>query len=51
VLAILLISVLGFGLLGAIPAWGYSRSWGYIPSSLLGILMMAVLLILVLERL
>ncbi|NMM03017.1 DUF3309 domain-containing protein [Paraburkholderia sp. RP-4-7] len=50
-LAILLISVLGFGLLGAIPAWRYSRSWGYMPSGLLGILMLTVLLMLVLQRL
>jgi hypothetical protein len=34
-------------LLGALPAWPYSRSWGYYPSGGLG-LVVVVLLVLVL---
>ena len=40
----ILFVVLMILLLGALPAWPYSASWGYYPSSALGV----VLLILVL---
>lgn len=36
-------------LLGAVPAWPYSRSWGYGPSGILG-LALVVVLVLVLLR-
>ncbi|MBS0195630.1 MAG: DUF3309 domain-containing protein [Planctomycetes bacterium] len=34
-------------LIGAIPRWNHSRSWGYAPSGILGLVLL-VLLILVL---
>ncbi len=43
----ILLVVLILMLLGALPAWPYSRSWGYYPSGGLG-LIVVVLLILVL---
>ena len=43
----ILLVVLVLMLLGALPAWPYSRSWGYYPSGGLG-LIVVVLLILVL---
>lgn len=46
-LTIILVVLLIMLLFGALPAWPYSRSWGYAPSGLLGI----VLLILVLALL
>ena len=45
-LTILLVIVL-LMLLGAIPTWPHSRSWGYAPSGTLGIVLI-VLLVLVL---
>jgi hypothetical protein len=33
-------------LLSAVPAWPYSRTWGYGPSSILGILLVVLLLLL-----
>jgi hypothetical protein len=33
-------------LLGAVPAWPYSRSWGYYPSGLVGILLLVVVVLL-----
>ena len=36
-------------LLGAIPAWPYSRSWGAYPSGILGVVLVIVI-ILVLMR-
>jgi hypothetical protein len=45
ILLILLIVLL----LGALPAWPYSRDWGYYPSGGLG-LVLVIVLILVLMR-
>lgn len=44
----ILLIVLVVLLLGALPAWPYSRSWGYYPSGGLG-LVVIVLLVLVLS--
>jgi hypothetical protein len=46
-LGTILIVVLVLMLLGAIPAWPYSRDWGYYPSGGLG-LVLVILVILVL---
>jgi hypothetical protein len=37
-------------LLGAVPAWPYSRSWGYAPSGGLGLVLIVVLLLVLLGR-
>ena len=44
---IVLISVVLL-LIGAIPAWPYSRSWGYGPSGGLGLVLLVVLVLLLL---
>jgi hypothetical protein len=46
---ILLILVLV--LLGALPTWPYSRGWGYYPSSLIGVLLMIVVVLVLTGRL
>ena len=46
-LGTILLIILILALLGALPTWGHSRSWGYGPSGVLG-LVVVVLLILVL---
>jgi hypothetical protein len=38
-------------LLGAIPVWPHSRSWGYGPSGGLGLIVLVVLLLLLTGRL
>ena len=48
-LGTILLIVLILLLLGAIPAWPYSRSWGYAPSGGLG-LILVIVLVLVLMR-
>lgn len=48
-MGLILLIVLVLLLLGAAPAWPYSRSWGYYPSGGLGILIV-VLLVLMLMR-
>jgi hypothetical protein len=37
-------------LLGAIPAWPHSRSWGYGPSGGLGLILLIVVILLVTGR-
>ena len=44
-LATLLLIVLVVLLIGAIPSWPYSRSWGYYPSGLLGVVVIVVLIL------
>lgn len=45
-----LIIVLLMVLLGALPSWPYSRSWGYYPSSGLGLVLIIVLVLVLLGR-
>lgn len=49
-LGILLIVLLAFLLMGAMPTWPHSRSWGYTPSGMLGVLLIVVLILLLLGR-
>ncbi len=37
-------------LIGAIPAWPYSRRWGYGPSGILGVVLIVVIVMLLLGR-
>ncbi len=41
----ILIIVLLLLLLGALPSWPYSRSWGYYPSGTLGLVLVVVLVL------
>lgn len=41
----ILIILLVLLLLGAAPAWPYSRSWGYFPSGLLGVVLLIVIIL------
>ncbi|HEX3730756.1 MAG TPA: DUF3309 family protein [Opitutaceae bacterium] len=45
-LGTVLLVVLLLMLIGALPAWPHSRSWGYYPSSGLGIVLIVVLVLL-----
>jgi len=42
--------VLVLVLLGALPTWPYSRSWGYYPSGGLGLVVVIVLVLLLAGR-
>ena len=37
-------------LIGAIPRWSHSRSWGYAPSGILGTILIVVLILVLLGR-
>ena len=46
----ILIIVLVLLLVGALPNWGYSRSWGAYPSGILGIILLVVIVLLLMGR-
>jgi uncharacterized protein DUF3309 len=47
----LLLIILVLLLVGALPAWPYSRSWGYYPSGGLGLVVVILLVLLLSGRL
>lgn len=49
-LGTILIIILILALVGALPHWGYSRSWGYWPGGVLGLILVIVLILLLLGR-
>jgi len=48
-MGLILLILLIILLLGAVPAWPYSRSWGYAPSGGLGLILLIVLILLLLH--
>ena len=50
-LVTILIIILILALIGAIPTWPHSRSWGYAPGGLIGLILIIVLILLLLGRL
>jgi hypothetical protein len=50
-LGTILLIVLILMLLGAIPTWPHSRSWGYAPSGVLGLVLLVIVVLLLMGRL
>ena len=50
-LSLILLIVLIIVLIGAIPAWPHSRSWGYAPSGVVGLILVIVLILFLTGRL
>jgi hypothetical protein len=50
-LGTILLIVLILILVGVIPAWPHSRSWGYAPSGLIGLVVVILLVLVLLGRL
>lgn len=50
-LGTILLVVLILFLLGALPTWNYSRSWGYGPTGVIGIVLVVIVVLLLLGRL
>lgn len=46
-----IIVVLILVLIGAVPAWPHSRSWGYGPSGIVGVVLVVLLVLLLMGRL
>jgi hypothetical protein len=50
-LGMILLIILVLMLLGAIPTWPHSRSWGYAPSGGLGLIAVIIIVLLLMGRL
>ena len=44
-MSLILLIILIVLLIGAVPAWPYSRGWGYYPSSGLGLVLVIVIIL------
>lgn len=49
-LGTILIIILILLLIGAAPAWPYSRGWGYGPSGILGLILVVLLILFLMGR-
>jgi hypothetical protein len=49
-LGTILLIILVLLLLGALPSWGHSRSWGYGPSGSMGLVLVVVLVLVLMGR-
>jgi len=48
-MGLILLIILILLLVGGLPAWPHSRSWGYAPSGLLGVLLLVLLVLLLMN--
>lgn len=46
----ILLIILILVLIGALPAWPYSRGWGYYPSGIAGVVVVVLLILLLMGR-
>jgi Protein of unknown function (DUF3309) len=49
-LAVIALILIVLTLVGAIPVWSYSRNWGYAPSGVIGVYLLAMFSLLLLGR-
>ena len=50
-LGTILLIVLILILIGVIPTWPHSRSWGYAPSGVIGLVVLVIIVLLLMGRL
>lgn len=50
-LGTILIIVLILAVIGSLPTWGHSRSWGYFPSGGLGLIVIILIVLVLMGRL
>jgi hypothetical protein len=48
--SLILLIILIVLLIGAVPAWPYSRGWGYYPSGFFGVALVVILILLLMGR-
>lgn len=49
-IGLILIILLVLLLVGALPTWGHSRSWGYFPSGGLGLVLVIIIILVLLGK-
>ena len=47
---ILLLVLLLILMIGAVPAWGYSRDWGYYPSGAIGLILIILIIKIIITK-
>jgi Protein of unknown function (DUF3309) len=47
---LLLLVLLLILMIGSVPAWGYSREWGYYPSGTIGLILIILIIMLMLGQ-
>ncbi len=47
----IILIILVLALIGVLPTWGHSRSWGYGPSGIVGVIVVILLVLLLMGRL
>ena len=50
-LGTILLIILILILIGALPTWGHSRSWGYMPSGVVGVIVIVLIVLVLTGRL
>jgi hypothetical protein len=50
-LGTILLIILILILIGALPTWGHSRSWGYMPSGVVGVIVIILIVLVLTGRL
>lgn len=50
-LGLIALIVLVLVLIGVLPTWGHSRSWGYVPSGVVGLIVVVLVVLLLMGRL
>ena len=50
-LGTILLIVVILALIGVVPTWPYSRSWGYGPSGIVGVVLLIVIVLFLMGRL
>jgi hypothetical protein len=50
-LSIVLLVILVLLLIGALPSWPYSSGWGYAPSGVIGVVLVAIVILALTGRL
>jgi len=50
-ISLLVLIVLVLLLIGALPTWGYSSGWGYLPSGGLGLVLLVLIVLMLMGRL
>ena len=50
-LGLILLIILVLIVIGTVPAWPYSRGWGYFPSGIVGVLFIILLILILTGRL
>ena len=47
----IILIILVLALIGVLPTWGHSRSWGYMPSGIVGVIVLVLIVLLLTGRL